>query len=52
MSMQQFDEWMRSDNEGNASLTTMHVLTDTPVDDLVAPGSGPDPLGSWSMGWS
>ncbi len=49
MSMQQFEKWLRSDDEKDASLAAMHVLADTPVDDLVARDPSPD--ASWS-GWS
>jgi len=51
MSMQQFNEWLRSDDEENASLATMHVLTEKPVDDLRSPDVDPAPLGSWGAGW-
>ena len=52
MSMQQFNEWLRSDDEENASLATMHVLAESPVDELVTRDSEPGPLSSWSGGWN
>jgi len=49
--MQQFEKWLRSDDERNTSLATMHVLTDTPVDDLMARDlPAPSPDQAWS-GW-
>ncbi len=52
MSMQQFEKWLRSDDERDDSLAVMHVLADAPMGDLVSPDPDPVPLASWVAGWN